>query len=99
MAALEQCSQPGCPLPVVNDAAWHAIERHDVCARHRQLARLRAGCCPNCGHPVATVPIMNSLTGMPRTSSGVPQVQRQCSNTACGYVLRAQHGKGRRHGS
>jgi len=81
------CSRRGCTFPVVNDGAWAGGEPRESCARHRQLARLRDGLCPNCGGFMEERPIINALTGRPRASVGVPRTRRECG--ACGYALRA----------
>lgn len=80
---LPLCSDPHCPNPPASDGASTASDA-DLCSLHRQRARNAAGLCPNCGGTMATVPIINDLTGQPRTS-GITS-QRQC--TGCGYVQR-----------
>lgn len=83
---LVPCSQAGCPHPVANDSTWADDEVRDVCVLHRQKARNARGACPNCGGTMADVPIINQLTGRPRTQAGVPQQERRC--TGCSYVQR-----------
>lgn len=89
--ALATCAERGCSLPVANDGAWAAGEERTRCARHRQLARNRAGLCPNCATPIEELPIINSITGLPRTSAGVPCTQPTCP--ACGYEPRRKRGR------
>jgi hypothetical protein len=43
-------------------------------------------------------PIINSITGQPRTAAGVPLAERACERDGCGYVLRSQHGRKARRG-
>jgi hypothetical protein len=84
----DTCTEPGCGLPIIRDGAWAEGEAQDTCSLHRQRARNAAGVCPNCAGTMATVPIINDLTGKPRTSNGVPQTHRAC--TSCGYVQKQQ---------
>lgn len=85
----EQCVRSGCDLPVVEDGAWTAGEKPVTCAVHRRRERLRDGLCPGCATPLDVIPIMNDLTGRPRTSGGVPLTRRACPG--CGYALAIQH--------
>lgn len=82
-----QCVVPGCTAQAATDGAGDEGGR---CPRHRQQLRNAEGRCPNCGGAMATVPIINELTGLPRTSAGVPQTKRACTTPTCGYVQRAR---------
>lgn len=88
------CTDPsGCPLPVVEDGAWAPDEDPVLCSLHRQRARNARGVCPNCASAMANRPIVNQLTGKPRTQAGVPQTERAC--TSCGYVQRERKARRR----
>jgi hypothetical protein len=58
------------------------------CARHRQLARNRAGACPNCGGKRVRLPVMNDLTGRQLYRRGEPVWFHRCS--VCGYEQRGR---------
>jgi hypothetical protein len=89
--ALQTCVRVGCDYPIANDGAWAAYETPETCARHRQLERLRRGDCPNCGSAMHDEPIINAITGQPRTSAGrVPLMRRVCERDSCRYELRPQ---------
>jgi hypothetical protein len=66
----EVCRETGCDELVALDGAGYTGQ----CARHRQLARNRAGLCPNCGGKRLRLPVMNDLTvRVPETRFGVSE--------------------------
>lgn len=89
-AHVQLCSRTSCPYPVANDGAG---DEQGLCALHRQQLRNAEGRCPNCGGTMQARPIINQLTGLPRSSGGVPLQERAC--TGCGYVQRERKGGGR----
>jgi hypothetical protein len=91
MSDLETCSLAGCLYPIASDGAWASYETREMCARHRQRARLSRGDCPNCGSAMHLEPIINVLTGRPRTALGrVPLTRRVCDSDTCRYEMRPQ---------
>lgn len=88
--AMRLCVVQHCANPVANDGGGDEGGR---CALHRQQLRNAEGRCPNCGGTMQARPIINQLTGLPRSSGGVPLQERAC--TGCGYVQRERKGGGR----
>lgn len=56
-----------------------------------QRRRVRDGLCPECETELTDVPIINEITGRPRSQAGVPLTRRACPS--CGFALKAKHGR------
>lgn len=82
------CADPTCPNAPADDGAT-TPEDAGYCSLHRQKRRNARGACPNCGNAMQQVPIINSITGLPRTSASSRTHQQQC--VACGYTQQQRH--------